>query len=440
MRLIAIVMAALGAASVAAAQGVEAPKDVVSQPPLVLEVTVRQYAAENRMAASAGDSGTDKFESYVWATSSLCGLGASNSEPATVPGVGWHFTAEVLSSSASQMSISVRWQRMWDNGVKSEVPKGIQEITLRSGERVELDRVLPAGPSPCGAVDARLEAAVVARPAYRMTAITGRLGVMGGRGIAAAGGVVGRGVVGGTGTATATGGVGGRGVSSSTASVSGRGAAAARGLGVAQTPKSAPTFSPPPKPALQGGRGAAGGPDSVKSLRVMRPAMYDAELWLVHRGPNGTETVQQQTVRFDGSGATYAFPPIQVSTARGTITLDITGKLQAFVGDPPDPNRPDTRLVLLRAALSSSGLGSELAQRIMLSISRRARATGAPLLDITGGSSMAMDMPSATDVLSFEFPALQKATEDLLKGHQFSLRMRLTPIAKQAQPQGFPRG
>ena len=70
----------------------------------------------------------------------------------------------------------------------------------------------------------------------------------------------------------------------------------------------------------------------------MTLARYDdAELWLVHREPNGTETVQQQTVQFGGAVATYAFPPIQVSTARGTITLDITGKLQAFVGDPPVP-------------------------------------------------------------------------------------------------------
>jgi hypothetical protein len=62
----------------------------------------------------------------------------------------------------------------------------------------------------------------------------------------------------------------------------------------------------------------------------------------------------------------------------------------------------------------------------MLTLARRARATGNPFIDTTGSSSMILDVPKPEDVLSFEFPALQKATEDLLKGHVFSLRVRIT--------------
>ena len=47
--------------------------------------------------------------------------------------------------------------------------------------------------------------------------------------------------------------------------------------------------------------------------------------------------------------------------------------------------------------------------KIQLSISRRARSTAAAL-DVGGGSSMAIDLPKPEEVLSFEFPALPKAT------------------------------
>ena len=153
---------------------------------------------------------------------------------------------------------------------------------------------------------------------------------------------------------------------------------------------------------------------------------YDAELWLVHRKPDGTESVQQQTLHFGGLGAngTFTFPSIQVQTSKGAITVDITGKIQAFTGDQvPENDR-------MRPMLMTSLDASSAAQHLSVSIDRRARATGPPLLDITGGSRMVIDVPSTSDVLSFEFPALQKSAEDLLKGHQFSLRVRVTPTGR----------
>ena len=54
--------------------------------------------------------------------------------------------------------------------------------------------------------------------------------------------------------------------------------------------------------------------------------------------------------------------------------------------------------------------------------------TGTPPLDTRGGSYFFMDVPASDDVLSLEFPSLQKATEDLLKGHTFSLRIKIMPV------------
>jgi hypothetical protein len=541
MRLTALVLAALGLASAASAQTAAAAQAASAaqggtmqitskrvepimqtvrvsrastQTPLVLEVVVRRYVAGNRMAASAGDSSSDKLESYVWVNPSLCGLSASDTPPATVPGVGWHFTGQVVSRSPGQMAVRVNWQRMWENGTRlSNGPRGTQDITLRNGERVELDRVLPVGASSCGAVEAKLEAAVVDTPAFRLGVMSGQfVGVgRGGRGgVASASGRasgqgVGGGVAGGTATgATRAGGRGGRGAGTgtgagagtgvqsgvaagatrgTTTSVTAAGRGRGRGAGQGQQGQQAQATQGQRGQQAQatqgqrgqqgvatgatttggrGGRAATSGTGTTtvygatgqvaggrggrgqasqqgqqlaadaNRLRaaIVSAASYDAELWLVHRKPDGIETVQQQTVRFGGSSATFKFPPVQVNTSKGMITIDITGRLQSFVGTPPDPDQPVTsQYFTFRSNFATAaGVqgGQQEAQRLMVTISRRARATGQNFLDTTGGSSMAIDVPAPNDVLSFEFPALQKATEDLLKGHLFSLRVRVT--------------
>src|SRR5580765_7180989 len=155
--------------------------------PLVLEIGARQYGANNQVGGSASNSAaTGKFESYVWTTNGLCGMSASSTEPSGAQGTGWHFTGEVMPArnGTDQLTVTLSWQRLWSNGAR--VPEnarnsGSQTITLRAGERIVLDRVLPSGQSPCGAVDAQLEAAVVAQPAYRMV-FNGQSGAPGGGG------------------------------------------------------------------------------------------------------------------------------------------------------------------------------------------------------------------------------------------------------------------
>ena len=399
------VLALLGSVTVAAAQDVKAFKPIPEVgSPLVFEVSLRRYGPDNFMSASAGDSAiTGKLESYVSAPASLCGLSASSAEPTSVPGVGWHVTGEVLSTASGQMSARVEWQRIWDKGSRIQNgPSGSKTITLRAGERVELDRVVPSGQSACNATDARLEAAVVTKLAYRLGVVNGSFSKV------AAGDTMASGYF--TGLATAR---GGRGTATTTTGTQ------------TGTTTGTTTTDTKVKQNLEWNRTQLGS-------RIAGAASYDAELWLVHRGPDGVETVQQQTVRFGASGLNYTFPSISVQTSKGPITVDITGKLQSFVGDPPDPNRANAGMATAYyfQRLSVVGDTPKLQPRLMVTIGRRARASGPPLLDITGGSSIAMELPAATDVLSFELPALQKAAEDLLKGHQFSLRVRVTPIAK----------
>ena len=120
-----------------------------------------------------------------------------------------------------------------------------------------------------------------------------------------------------------------------------------------------------------------------------------AEIWLIHRGPDGVEHVQLQTVTFTRATREFSFPPVAVNTSRGVVMVDINGTLRIT----------DNQIAI--------GLG------------RRARASGASPLDTTGASEITVDMPRPEEVLSFEFPALQKPAEDLLAKHKFSVRVRV---------------
>jgi hypothetical protein len=410
----------------------------IGQAALVFQVGIHRYLADGRVGGSAGDSGTESFQSYVWTPQSLCGFTASNDAPTSPPGFGWHFEGTVVSRTSTQMTVRVTWKRWWQHGARvADGPGGSQTVTLRDGERIELDRVTPVGPSSCGAVDARLEASVLPPMAYRMATQTfrgrgaGSAGTRGGRGGVAAGAArsgVSTGTTAGAVTAgTRGGGRGGagRGVASAGAASGGTASGVAGGG--------------------RGGRGrgassqATGQSDRLREAvtgmmsSIVRAASYDAELWLVHRRPDGTETVQLQQLRITGAVGDYRFPPVVVPTSRGNLTLDFSGRLQSIVGTPPENSQdPFTSRTLFVARVLRNDATGEAApqdqQRIMLSINRRARAVGAPLLDVTGGSTMLIDAPAPTDVLSFEFPSLQKSAEDLLRGHSFSLRVRATAV------------
>ena len=105
--------------------------------------------------------------------------------------------------------------------------------------------------------------------------------------------------------------------------------------------------------------------------------------------------MQQQTIPFGAAGREFTFPPVAVNTSRGVVMVDITGSLRVTDG------------------------------RIAIGLGRRARASGTPALDTTGTSEMTFDLPRPEEVLSFEFPALQKPAEDLLAKHKFSVRVRI---------------
>ena len=458
----------LAAAALCAISAVDAAgQTTTNNTGLVLEIMAR------RPGVTAGDFDATQFQSYIFASASgACGLSTSNNPPANTPAAGWRVNGCVLGTTkgpaGDQLVVTVDWNRMWENGAATtdSRPLGSVKLTMSGGDTVVLDRIAQTSAGNCTTGDLRLVTSVVARsealrPESMLAERFGR-GFAGARGAGGAGGGGvatpanatttgvpanarggGRGAGTGTGATTTVGATG-----SANATTVGRGA---RGAGGATGGTGASTVSGTTSAggggrgstttttmARGGGRGQGTGPGMADFRRadVFGPARYTSELWLVHKQPNGEEQVQQLSIQFGRSGADYSFPPVQVNTSKGVVMVDITGRLEMN----PRPGEADTgaralygRLVTRQVRIDpATGAATEAAavpetSKIQLSISRRARSA-ASALDVSGGSSMAIDVPKPEEVLSFEFPALPKATEDLLAGHRFSIRLRVTPV------------
>ena len=431
---------------------------------LVLEIMAR------RSGVTAGDFDATQFQSYLFSPASgTCGLSASDNPPANTPVAGWRVNGRVLGTTkgpaGDQLVVTIEWNRMWQNGAATTAgPLGSVKLTMSGGDTVVLDRIEQASAGSCTSGDLRLVTSVVARsealrPESMLFERLGRVGGM--RGSPGAGG---RGTTGTTGNVTTAGASanargGGRGAGTGAATdvgaagfgnatTAGRGArggatgtggtasttvSGGRGVGGARGSANATTVG-----RGAGGRGQGAGVNSTEFSRgyLRALAQYTSELWLVHKQPNGEEQVQQLSIQFGPAGTDYSFPPVQVNTSKGVVTVDITGRVEMN----PRPGEADTssralygRLLTRQVRIDpATGAATETpavpaASKIQLSISRRARSA-ASALDVSGGSSMAIDLPKPEEVLSFEFPALPKATEDLLAGHKFSIRLRISPV------------
>jgi hypothetical protein len=347
-------------------------------PTLTLEIMARRITADGGVGGMAGDHGIDAFDSHVWTTSpGLCGLGASNDEPVDrAPHVGWKFSGRVLArtpgAAGDVLSVRIEWERVWDAGTRLAAgrPGGSQTVNMREDDVLVLDRVTPTTTGLCNVVEIRLEAAVTSRRFPTMVVGAGRgagVGARGGRG--GAGGVA-----------------GGRGGAATGAVAGGRG-----GTGT-----------------ILRGSLASDLAELGEALRARRSA-YRAEIWLVHRLPDGVERVQQQTLTFGSAGTDWSFPPVIVpraGTARGdeSIGVRIEGHLTTVLGQ------------------------GTTAPHLRFTISRDVRSQEA--IYLSGRSATVIPMPGAGEVIAFELPPLRKEAEELLKNHRFSLRLRVTPVER----------
>jgi hypothetical protein len=127
----------------------------VSGPP-VLRVGVFGYRADGSSALAAWE--TELSTNSVVSMTSLCKVTAGSSGPPADATDAWRFSGKVQRIDDDEAVLELEWQRIRDRGQPVTAPAGNGLVTLRAGEKVVLDQVIPDAPSQCSIVGASFEA------------------------------------------------------------------------------------------------------------------------------------------------------------------------------------------------------------------------------------------------------------------------------------------
>ena len=240
-----------------------------------VQVGLFSYHTDGSAAGSAFGT-AERLESTVFASGSLCQLGAG--QYADLPAMAahaWKFTGRVISATAESAVVQLEWQRVMSQGTMvTEAPTSVQ-LTLKAGERVLLDSVASQTARGCSVTNAGFEARYTMRASglnHQFTPTAGAAALGGGASV-------------GTGAGSGSGSGGGSG-----------------GM------------------AIHSGRVAG-----VTGLGATSPDSLRVELWLVRAAPGIDEQALYQTLHATREGAMFAFAPVPVTTVQGAITVQVTG-------------------------------------------------------------------------------------------------------------------
>jgi hypothetical protein len=156
---------------------------------------------------------------------------------------------------------------------------------------------------------------------------------------------------------------------------------ACRAVGMGLEVRLARTAQPAPSPAPQSG--GSRGPVLPLGATAGSTGVLNAELWLVHKRPSGSEEVLHQNVRFDEQGGTFSFSTVKIQTTRGEVGFEMAGSIQRYRMPAGGPN------------------GSEF---VVVDLTRVVTGGTAPpggFRSATGPTVMVVD---PNDVVSFEMP------------------------------------
>jgi hypothetical protein len=342
---------------------------------LIVQIGLFSYHADGTAAGSAFGT-AERLESTVFASGSLCQLGAGYRDLPAMAAHAWKFTGRVVSANAESAVVQLDWQRVMSEGsAVSEAPTSV-ELTLKAGDRVLLDSVAPQTARGCSVTNAGFEARYMARfPGLAPQSAPAAKGAGTGTATAGAAGGVGSGGGAGTGGRSGVGGGSGAGVGASSGGGGGGTVYASRVIGV---------------------QGQNLDPESLK-----------VELWLVRSVEGMEDQTVYQALHATREGAMFAFAPISVKTPEGSVGVQVTGSFSIQGGGGGD------RLIfLINRRLSYSWGGAEPRDRSQ-----------------EGGSSgrIMRQMPGPDDVLSFELPELDAANGHPAIPDRFSIRVRIRP-------------
>jgi hypothetical protein len=369
-----------------AGQGSPAQHAKLNEP--TVQVGLFSYHADGTAAGSAFGT-SERLESTVFASASLCQLGAGAYRDLPAPAAhAWKFSGRVVSANAESAVVQLEWQRIMTQGAEvSEAPTSVQ-LTLRAGDRVLLDSVAPQTTRGCSVTNAGFEARYVARSAglkHQYTPVARG----GGTGTASVGAGAGGGMGAGGGAAVGAGAGGGTGAGAGAGSGGDAGPLAGASAGAG------------------GGARTAYGSRAIAIGRNSDPESLRVELWLVRSIPGMEDQTFYETLHATREGAMFAFAPVPVKTPEGTVGVQVTGSFSIQGGSGGD------RLIfVIDRRLSYSGPAAQPRDR-----SREAGRSG----------RITRPMPGPDDVLSFELPALEAGMGHTAIPDQFSIRVRIRP-------------
>lgn len=323
---------------------------------------------------------------HLFSRKSFCDISVATANEPADAGFGWRVASQVVSRTDRDVVVSLSWRRLWEDGRKTNTgPGGTVQLTLHLGDRIPLDHIANAKPRPdCRAVGLGLEVQV------------------------------------------------------------GRGA--------------------PPGPALPSLLPAGAIAGGAKAL--------DAELWLLHTLPSDVQRVVHQTVRIPVEGGSFSFAPALVS---GSTTVEMSGSISRYRTTTGDEylqvfltrrvrgeNLPLDGVPLVAMSPLQLPVPTDV---IELQMPGTARGRGAGTMAAVargggGGGAGVVTTPPATagggaggGVIGAAGAGGQRAggrgggggggrgggptaeqlaqVAKLLEGHQFALRMRVTPVSAQ---------
>jgi len=230
---------------------------------------------------------------HVFSRRTVCEPATAGAAEPKDAAFGWRVASQIVARTDRDVVVSMDWRRLWDAGKRlSNGPGGSVQLTLHPGDRIPLDHIPNASPrADCRAVGLGLEVRLARS---------------------------------------------------------------------AQVAAPLPTMLP---------LGAT--PGGAKTL--------DAELWLTHTLPTGTEQVLHQRVRVEPKGGKFGFAPTSFSTSRGDISVELTGLIDRY----------------------RTPAGGEF---IVLSMNRVVSGANLPAAGLSATTGTVVPLPEAGDVLSFEMP------------------------------------
>lgn len=359
---------------------------------LELRIGAEIPSATGRGRVTAWANDPSVVDSFIYITPQYCGLGTSTTTPAIAPAGGWHVGGHVVESGPDSLKVILEWQRVWDHsGTSTHPASGVALMTLKRGEPLLLDSIVPEQPTTCSTAPVRLTAtaqtpaaALIAEAAERLRQrAAARAGGVGVGAVSSGGGAGGRG-------RAAGGGVSGGGGGSSVSAAAASGSTAVGGGGGA------------------GGGGRAGG--GAGGMNTFAPAaagsLAAVDLWLLDRVAAGDTpgafalNQRYRMISLAAGGSDFAFDPLIVETAHGEVIVRVSGRLVPVVADG--------RLTA-----------------VYVQITRAVKADGPPAIDVTGGATHTLSPLNRADVIAFEMPSGERDDPTLLGTHRLSLRVRV---------------